>query len=39
MIKKLQFLGDSAKRLRSFNKEARQDAGYQLDKVQRGQAQ
>lgn len=25
------------KRLRAFNKDAKQDAGYQLDKVQRGE--
>ncbi len=31
------FLGDSLKRLRVFPEDARQDAGYQLDKVQRGQ--
>lgn len=31
------FVGDSLKRLREFPAEARQDAGYQLDKVQRGQ--
>lgn len=37
MMKQLYFLGDSAKRLRAFDKDARQDAGYQLDKVQRGE--
>jgi len=31
------FLGDSLKRLREFPEDARHDAGYQLDKVQRGQ--
>ena len=31
------FVGDSLKRLRAFPESARQDAGYQLDKVQRGQ--
>lgn len=31
------FVGDSLKRLREFPEAARQDAGYQLDKVQRGQ--
>ncbi len=36
-MKPLYFLGDSAKRLRAFNKDAKQDAGYQLDKVQRGE--
>lgn len=30
------FLGDSLKRLREFPDDARQDAGYQLDKVQNG---
>jgi phage-related protein len=30
------FLGDSLKSLRDFPDDARQDAGYQLDKVQRG---
>jgi phage-related protein len=35
-LKPLRFLGDSLKRLREFPKEARQDAGYQLDQVQRG---
>ena len=30
------FLGDSLKCLREFPEEARHDAGYQLDKVQRG---
>jgi len=31
------FVGDSLKRLRAFPESARQDAGYQLDKVPRGQ--
>ena len=31
------FAGDSLKRLRDFPDDARHDAGYQLDKVQRGQ--
>ncbi len=31
------FLGDSLKSLRDFPEEARHDAGYQLDKVQRGE--
>jgi phage-related protein len=35
-LKPIRFLGDSLKRLREFPKEARQDAGYQLDQVQRG---
>ncbi len=37
-MKKLEFLGDSLKCLRDFPIDARQDAGYQLDKVQRGEA-
>lgn len=36
-MKRLTFLGDSLKRVREFPSDARQDAGYQLDKVQRGQ--
>ena len=35
-MKSTRFLGDSLKRLREFPAAARQDAGYQLDKVQRG---
>ncbi len=35
-MKPVRFLGDSLKRLREFPKDARQDAGRQLDKVQRG---
>lgn len=35
-MKSIQFLGDSLKCLREFPDEARQDAGYQLDLVQRG---
>ena len=35
-MKPLRFLGDSLKRLREFPKHARHDAGYQLDRVQRG---
>ncbi|HEY6979621.1 type II toxin-antitoxin system RelE/ParE family toxin [Reyranella sp.] len=35
-MKTLRFLGDSLKCLREFPAAARQDAGYQLDKVQRG---
>ena len=31
------FLGDSLQCLRDFPEDARHDAGYQLDKVQRGQ--
>ena len=36
-MKKIQFLGDSLKCLREFPEDAKQDAGYQLDKVQRGE--
>lgn len=36
-MKLLRFLGDSLKRLREFPEDARHDAGYQLDKVQRGE--
>jgi phage-related protein len=32
----VRFLGDSLKCLRDFPDDARHDAGYQLDKVQRG---
>ncbi len=35
-MKPVQFLGDSLQCLRDFPVDARQDAGYQLDKVQRG---
>ena len=35
-MKPIRFLGDSLKRPREFPEDARQDAGYQLDKVQRG---
>lgn len=35
-MKPIQFLGNALKCLRDFPDEARQDAGYQLDKVQRG---
>jgi len=34
-MKPVQFLGDSLQCLRDFPADARQDAGYQLDKVQR----
>jgi len=37
-MKPVVFVGDSLKRLREFPDAARQDAGYQIDKVQRGQA-
>ena len=36
-MKALKFLGDSLKCLRGFPEDARHDAGYQLDKVQRGE--
>ena len=36
-MKPVRFLGDSLKRLREFPDDARHDAGYQLDKVQRGE--
>ncbi len=36
-MKSISFLGDSLKCLREFPEDARQDAGYQLDKVQRGE--
>ena len=35
-MKPIRFLGDSLKCLREFPEEARQEAGFQLDKVQRG---
>ncbi len=35
-MKLVHFLGDSLKRMREFPDEARQDAGYQLDRLQRG---
>lgn len=36
-MKPIRFLGDSLKRLRDFPPDVRQDAGYQLDRVQRGE--
>lgn len=36
-MKPIRFLGNALKCLRDFPEDARQDAGYQLDKVQRGQ--
>lgn len=36
-MKLLRFLGDSLKCLREFPEDARHDAGYQLDRVQRGE--
>lgn len=35
-MKKLCFLGDSLQKIREFSSSVRQNAGYQLDKVQRG---
>jgi phage-related protein len=35
-MKPIRFLGNSLKSLREFPEDARQDAGYQLDQVQRG---
>lgn len=35
-MKAITFLGNSLECLREFPEEARQDAGYQLDRVQRG---
>ena len=35
-MKAIRFLGDSLKRLREFPEDVRHDAGYQLDKLQRG---
>ena len=36
-MKSVRFLGDSLKCLRDFPEDAKHDAGYQLDKVQRGE--
>jgi phage-related protein len=36
-MRPLRFLGNSLKSLRDFPEDARHDAGYQLDKVQRGE--
>ena len=35
-MKPVRFLGDSLKRVREFPEDAKNDVGYQLDKVQRG---
>ena len=35
-MKAIRFLGDSLKRPREFPEDVRHDAGYQLDKLQRG---
>jgi phage-related protein len=37
VMKPVRFLGDALKCLRDFPEDARQEAGYQLDKVQRGE--
>ena len=36
-MRPVRFLGNSLKYLRDFPEDARHDAGYQLDKVQRGE--
>jgi len=36
-MKAVRFLGDSLKRIREFPADVKQDVGYQLDKLQRGQ--
>jgi phage-related protein len=36
-LKPVRFIGDSLSALRGFPDDARQDAGYQIDKVQRGE--
>lgn len=36
-MKPIRFLGDSLKALRDFPKDARQNAGYQMEKIQDGQ--
>jgi phage-related protein len=35
-MKELEFLGDSLDQIRSFPSDAKQDIGYQLDRVQNG---
>jgi phage-related protein len=35
-VKPIEFLGDSLERLRAFPEQARREAGYQLERVQRG---
>jgi len=37
VIKSIRFLEDSLKQFRAFPDDARQDAGYQLDKLQRSE--
>jgi phage-related protein len=36
-MKKVKFLGDTLKSIRDFPADARQNAGFQLDKVERGE--
>ena len=36
-MKSVRFLGDSLERIREFPEDARHDAGYQLEQVQRGE--
>lgn len=36
-MKVIRFLGDTLARLREFGADAKQDASYQLDKIQRGE--
>jgi phage-related protein len=36
-MKPIEFLGDSLKRIRDFPEDAKQDCGYQLERVQRGE--
>jgi phage-related protein len=36
-MKKVVFMGDSLARIKAFPVDARQDAGFQIDKVQRGE--
>jgi len=37
IMKKVVFTGDSLARIRTFPMNARQDAGFQIDKIQRGE--
>ncbi|MES9856621.1 MAG: type II toxin-antitoxin system RelE/ParE family toxin [Sedimenticola sp.] len=36
-MKEIEFLGDSLDQIRDFSQDAKQDVGFQLDKVQRGE--
>ena len=38
LLKKVAFPGDSLNRIRAFPFNARQDAGFQIDSVQRGES-